>query len=62
MQESGGAHRPKVPSHLVSKMNHNEGNIGHAWLLEVCTARVLFEKLLGPVLISSLWHLKERVS
>lgn len=52
---------PRIPSHLISKVNHNEGDVGHARLLKVRAARVLLVELLGPVLIRSPRHLKEGV-
>lgn len=48
-------------AHLISKMYDDEGDVGHARFLKVHAARVLFVELLGPVLIRSLWHLKQQV-
>lgn len=48
-------------AHLISKVYDDEGDVGHARFLKVCAARVLFVELLGPVLIRSLWHLKQQV-
>lgn len=60
-REQGIAIEPHIPSHLISKVNHDEGDVGHARLLKVRAARVLLVELLGPVLIRSPRHLKEGV-
>lgn len=46
--------------YLISKVDHNEGAVGHPGLLEVLTAGVASVQLLGPVLVGSFWHLCEK--
>lgn len=51
----------QLPSaYLISKVYDDKRDVGHARFLKVCTAGVLLVELLGPVLIRSLWHLKQQ--
>lgn len=54
---------PSTPTHapettnLVSKVDDDEGGIGHARLLEMLAGRMSIIELLGPVLVGSFGHL-----
>lgn len=52
-------HETHKDAHLVSKVDHNEGRVGHAGFLEVLAARVPVIELLSPVLVSSFRDLQK---
>ena len=52
-------HRAHKDTHLISKVDHNEGCVGHAGFLEVLAARVPVIELLCPVLVSSFRDLQK---
>lgn len=46
-------------SNHISKVQDDEGGVGHAWFLKVsATVQVLVVKLPSPVLIRAFWHLE----
>lgn len=63
LQAAAAPLEPQGTTHLIGKVRHDEGRVGHAGFLEVLAARVPVVQLLSPVLVSSfrdLWNHRTR--